>query len=287
MHAPDLPGIPERLWTEVADAPARLLVLDYDGTLAPFQVERMKAQVPRRTREWLKACAQLRDCETFIASGRPVDELLALMGPQHVRFVGEHGWEWFAPGFGRQARPVPPPVLVALEQAAKDAIALAGEDRVERKRASVALHTRGQEASWARRVTDEVEARWRETMARGDPRHTGLRLDLIAEGLELRSELWNKGRVVRDLMRAAPEGAVIVCVGDGATDEDAFRTLAGRGRTYGVHVGADEIPTWANARLTDTDEVGLFLERWWSTVSGQEGGVPGHVGGPGASGDEG
>lgn len=279
MHELDLPGIPERLWAEAAEAPARLLILDYDGTLAPFRVERMRAEAPRRTREWLTACARLPDSETFIASGRPVDELLALLGPQPVRYIGEHGWEWFAPGFGRQARPVPPPVLVALDLAAREAVTLAGQEHVERKRASVALHTRGQEAEWARRITDQVEVKWRETMARVDPRYTGLRLDLIAEGLELRSELWNKGRVVRDLLRAAPDGALIVCMGDGATDEDAFRTLAGRGHTYGVHVGKDAIPTWANARLDDPAAVGSFLERWWRAVTGEAGEVEGRAGG--------
>jgi len=268
MTAPALPGIPERLWHDVADAPARLLVLDYDGTLAPFHKERMRALVPRRTREWLHACAQLKDNEMFLASGRPVDELLALLGPLPLRFVGEHGWEWFAPGFGRQARPVPAAVEDALDAATREAIGLAGDAHVERKRASVALHTRGADSAWALGTTAAVAARWRETIARADSRRTGLRLDHIAEGLELRSELWNKGRIVRDLMLAAPAGAVLVCVGDGATDEDAFRTLAGRGGTYGVHVGKNSMPTWANAHLSDPEEVGLFLERWWGTLSG-------------------
>jgi trehalose 6-phosphate phosphatase len=268
MHEPSLDDIPERLWHEAATAPARLLVLDYDGTLAPFTTDRMQATVPRRTREWLGAVARLKGGETFIASGRPVDELLALLGPLPVRYIGEHGWEWFAPGFGRQMRPVPAPALVALDIAMREAVALAGDEHVERKRASVALHTRGTDAAWARATTDAVEICWRETMARSDPRHTGLRLDLIAEGLELRSELWNKGRVVKDLMRAAPEGSVLVCVGDGATDEDAFRTLAGRPGMYGVHVGKAAMPTWASARLRNPEEVAHFLERWWGAVSG-------------------
>jgi len=268
MNAPALPGIPDRLWHDVADAPARLLVLDYDGTLAPFHQDRMRASVPRRTREWLNACAQLRGTDTFLCSGRPVDELLALLGPLPLRFVGEHGWEWYAPGFGRQERPVPPAVEEALDAAAREAVGLAGDAHVEKKRASVALHTRGASAGWAHSTTEAVAARWREIVTRADPRRTGLRLDRIAEGLELRSELWNKGRVVRDLMLAAPPGAVLVCLGDGATDEDAFRTLAGRGGTYGVHVGKDAMPTWANAHLADPEEVGRFLERWWSTLSG-------------------
>jgi len=268
LNAHALSGIPDRLWHDVAEAPARLLVLDYDGTLAPFHKDRMRAAVPRRTREWLNACAQLKASDTFLASGRPVDELLALLGPLPLRFVGEHGWEWYAPGFGSQARAVPAAVEDALEAATREAVGLAGDAHVERKRASVALHTRGTDAAWAYGTTEAVAARWREVIARADPRRTGLRLDRIAEGLELRYELWNKGRVVRDLMLAAPPGAVLVCVGDGATDEDAFRTLAGRGGTYGVHVGTDSMPTWANAYLTDPDEVGQFLERWWGTLSG-------------------
>jgi hypothetical protein len=28
------------------------------------------------------------------------------------------------------------------------------------------------------------------------------------------------------------------------------------------------MPTWANAHLSDPEEVGQFLERWWNTLSG-------------------
>ncbi|HVY62422.1 MAG TPA: trehalose-phosphatase, partial [Planctomycetota bacterium] len=34
----------ERFWRALAAAPARLLLLDYDGTLAPFRVDRRRAR---------------------------------------------------------------------------------------------------------------------------------------------------------------------------------------------------------------------------------------------------
>ena len=56
-----LEGFPAELWKRLRSGKPRLLMLDYDGTLAPFAVDRMSAHLPERSARalrrmtWVKA----------------------------------------------------------------------------------------------------------------------------------------------------------------------------------------------------------------------------------------
>ena len=53
--------------------------------------------------------------------------------------------------------------------------------------------------------------------------------------VELRQQGVHKGLIIHSVMESAPPGALVVAVGDDATDEDMFRHLPERG--IGIHVG--------------------------------------------------
>jgi trehalose-phosphatase len=93
----DWPGLPDGFWQRVARSRERLVVLDYDGTLARFQVRRSLAQpLPGAVRA-LRALAASPGTRVAVLSGRPVSELARFFGAQpgleRVRLLGEHGWE--------------------------------------------------------------------------------------------------------------------------------------------------------------------------------------------------
>src|SRR2546427_4324988 len=88
---PALSSLPDAVWSRIASSPRRLLILDYDGTLAPFNVDRGHALPARRTRAALEALIVGGE-SVVIVSGRPIAELHELLGGLPLRLIGEHGW---------------------------------------------------------------------------------------------------------------------------------------------------------------------------------------------------
>src|SRR5262245_21318332 len=97
---PALAGVPSELWECLRQKGRRLLLLDYDGTLAPFQVRRDRAHMPPGTLRLVRALAASPRTSVALLSGRPVLELEKLVGDRNLRvhWIGEHGWEEREPG---------------------------------------------------------------------------------------------------------------------------------------------------------------------------------------------
>ncbi|MEA1990932.1 MAG: hypothetical protein U9N58_01855 [Thermodesulfobacteriota bacterium] len=74
----------------------RALLLDYDGTLAPFRVERDKAVPYFGVRKILEKIIATGGCRGVVISGRSVEDLLPLLGLQIPPEIwGAHGKERF------------------------------------------------------------------------------------------------------------------------------------------------------------------------------------------------
>ena len=72
----------------------RLLMLDYDGTLSPYHIERQEAVPYPGVRELLVEAIASADCRTVIVSGRSISDLLPLLGLEKgIEIWGCHGWE--------------------------------------------------------------------------------------------------------------------------------------------------------------------------------------------------
>ena len=84
--------VPGSLWTELRDAPRAVLIVDYDGTLAPFRRERLEAVPYPGVREVLAEIQTLADTRVVVVTGRPPREaggLLALTPMPEI--WGGHG----------------------------------------------------------------------------------------------------------------------------------------------------------------------------------------------------
>lgn len=249
------PEVPRKLWHMVALARHRLLMLDYDGTLAPLQVAREAAYPLPRSSRTLKAIARNPHTRVAVVSGRPVSEIDRLLGPIRATIVGEHGWEMRFPD-GEVIRRAPPPSAAeALDQAERKAGSRGWRNRLERKRCSVVLHTRGRPDDEARGIEEACAALWQPFCDRAP-----MVLDRISGGLELRTRGRDKGTVVLSLLSHEPPGTVAVFVGDDASDEDAFRAVREFG--FGVRVGTCARPSLAAGKLPSCDAVADFLEFW-------------------------
>lgn len=162
-----------------------LLLLDYDGTLAPFRVDRFKARPWAGVRELLAAIQQQGRTRMAVITGRPAAEIapmLALDPPLEV--WGLHGAERLYPDGRRELEQAPAATQAKLEelreQLQRDSLGGLFEDKAN----GVVMHWRGV----SRRKAEQIEQRTRalfEPLAQME----GLALLEFDAGLELRLSL--------------------------------------------------------------------------------------------------
>lgn len=249
------PALPESVWDRIRSHTPRLLLLDFDGTLAPFEVDRMAVRVPEASRRAIERIARSPKDRIAIVSGRPIRELQQLLGDFPGAMAGEHGWE------EKGARGVVcrhTPGLRArflLKLAEWIAVFMRCGERLERKRASIVLHTRGV-TSQRMQLRLARCARVLQVLIA----HERMKLDLFNGGWELRDRTHSKGTIAAGLIANGPPDPLPVFLGDDTSDEDAFAVVRPLGIT--VRVGTTSRATSAEWTLRSTDEVAEFLERW-------------------------
>ena len=207
-----------------------VLMLDFDGVLAPIVARPHRARMSRRTRHLLAACA--RRCRVAGISGRTLADVRTRVGLTDIWYAGNHGVEWSMgkkrghEKFSSTVRKSMRAALNAFEELSERYPNVVVED----KKLTFSVHFRGLARSRVAQFRKETER---------IAKKFGRQLD-VAEGDEF---LFNvrplksrtKGDAVRLARTCAPAKAVPIYIGDDTTDEDAFRALP-RGIT--IRVGA-------------------------------------------------
>ena len=251
--------VPVAFWDRLAAAPAAILALDYDGTLAPFRTRRDAAVPYPGVTVLMDRIRREASTRVVLLSGRPPQEVTALLGLEPPPEVwGCHGWERLAADGTLTRQPLPEAVTEALTAAHRDADSGGWAGRLEKKYASLALHWRDapeplQSAAAARTILEPHTA------------GPDLKLLSFSAGLELRCPLWHKGRALSEILAEASPDAVCAYLGDDHTDEDAFTVLAGTPGGLPLLVAATDRPSAAAGRLTPPDDLLAFLTRWLET----------------------
>lgn len=238
-------------------APQRVLMLDYDGTLAPFQVRPERAMPYPGVREALAALTVAGDTRIVIVSGRPAADVVPLLNLERPPEIwGVHGWERRLPSGELHLEEPSSEVQVSLEEAAaaaRDLVRRGG--RLERKLASIALHWRGLPVLAARSIETQARAAWQRYADRG-----ALELLPFDGGLELRARGCNKQHAVKAVLSETAADAAIAYLGDDLTDEDAFAAVKPRG--VAILVRPELRETGADVWLQPPRELIAFLSRW-------------------------
>lgn len=250
---PDITS-PEALVASLGPIPRYLVVVDFDGTLAPIADRPEDARPASGAADALSGLAQLTTVATL--SGRPIEELEAHL-PDEILLVGGHGAQGREPGQPVEDLVDLTSLRSALDQAEADVRAALDDGSgwlVERKLASLAVHHRlvpeDEETELLPRVNALLEAR------RDDP--PGFTVTTGKAILELRPVGVDKGRALVWMLERNP-GLVPLVFGDDHTDEDAFEVAVERGGRA-VIVGSDQRPTSATDRLEDPAAVVTTLE---------------------------
>ncbi len=232
-----------------------LLMLDYDGTLAPFHEDRMQAQPWPGVAERLDRLSTLPSVHLSLITGRSARELASLLPMQRsVEIWGSHGREHLTPGgvysFASLA-PAQQAVLDSLEMALQQA-GLAAQ--IERKPASLAAHWRGLTPETAEKIERVASDVYNSAGRRG-----GLQLLIFDGGVEMRSDTLNKGHAALHMLTQFPTAAAAY-LGDDTTDEDAFAVL--RGRALTLLVRSEPRPSQAAYWLQPPQDLLAFLDAW-------------------------
>lgn len=253
----------DTFFDRAAAAPRRALLLDYDGTLAPFRAERDQAAPYAGVAELLGALLAAGRTRVVIISGRAVADLARLLDIAPLpELWGSHGWERRWPDGRYAAPPLGAAARDGLSAAAQAADALGLAELIEHKPAGLALHWRGLEPAAAMALRDEMGLVWAPIV-----RRYGLHVHPFDGGLELRVPGRDKGTAAQTLLGELGPGVPLAYLGDDLTDEDAFRQIGRRGLR--VLVRARHRPSAADLWIRPPEELLAFLERW-AAIDGAE-----------------
>lgn len=252
----------EDFFRALAGTPNPLLLLDYDGTLAPFRVDRFQA------RPWAGVLALLKHIQNqgrtcmAVVTGRPATEIAPLLGlePQ-LEVWGLHGAERLFPDGRRELQEAPAETRARLDELRdrlrRDSLGGLFEDKAN----GAVMHWRGASPRKARLIEQRARALF-EPLAQLD----GLALLEFEAGLELRAGRDKGGAVAAILEEYGADGPVAF-LGDDLTDEPAFQAVNG---TTGAHLSAlvrrERRETAADVWLRPPEELLGFLRKWVEAV---------------------
>jgi trehalose-phosphatase len=235
-----------------------LVMMDFDGTLAEFNVNPAAVRLPPARQILLQSIAARADMTLALVSGRRIDDVRERTGAGSSAFyAGLHGLEIEGPGlrFMHNAASLAAPTIGVLQKEMHDATRGLPGVFIEDKGLSVVLHVRG--ASKADRLHAMTRVR---ALAEPYLNDGVLRVQPGDEMLELLPNIdWAKGDAVTCILRHVKsqrkQPVWPVYIGDDATDEDAFEAIGDSGLTIGV----SNRPAGAGFRVPDPAAVEHFL----------------------------
>lgn len=254
----------EDFFCHLTTSGAKLLLLDYDGTIAPFTRHRERAFPYPAVRQILNEIMSTGTTRLVIVSGRPADELSALLRLDGAPEIwGSHGLEQIRIDGSRSEFPIDQHDRETLSDVRAQLHRGGLENHLEDKPGGIAVHWRG---------VDKVEADFIRVAAsrimEAHANHDRMRILPFDGGIELRVASPNKGTVVRMLREEVGSSAAIAYLGDDRTDEDAFYALGEAGLS--ALVRQEYRATAAQLWLKPPEELIGFLSMWLNACGGYQ-----------------
>jgi trehalose-phosphatase len=235
-----------------------LLLMDYDGTLAPFRVNRFLARPWAGVRELLDRIARQGRTHMAVITGRTAHEVIPLLDMDlPLEIWGLHGAEHLLSDGRRELQEAPNAAREKLDELRailkRDSLGGLFEDKAN----GAVMHWRGASPRKAKQIEQRTRALF-EPLAGTD----GLRLLEFEAGLELRVGR-DKGGAIASILQKASLDAPVAYLGDDWTDEAAFRAINGlRPRGLSVLMRSQWHKTEADVWLRPPAELRKFLEDW-------------------------
>ena len=261
MHSSDKNIVFSEFFSRLQAAANSLLLLDYDGTLAPFQKDRASAYPYPEVISWLENILDTGKSNIIIVTGRAITELRPLLHPlRAIEIWGSHGMEHLAVDGTYRQTTIPFATAELLSNASSWLTSAGLASRTEIKPGGLAVHWRGLSPT----VTTEIY-----TLAHSGLkpfiRHPELKLLEFDGGVELRVAHPHKGDAITSALSGIDLRTPVAYLGDDHTDEAAFRVLKSRGLT--ALVREEYRTTNAQIWLRPVQELIGFLQLWRDCVT--------------------
>jgi trehalose 6-phosphate phosphatase len=249
----------------VHDAPQAILLLDFDGTLAPFRIDRYQARPYAGVRRLIEQIQKRDRTRLAVVTGRPAEEIapvLALDTP--IEVWGLHGAERIHADGRREIETPSAQVSERLEalraQLKRDSFGGLIEDKAN----GIVMHWRGASPQRARMIERKTRVLFEPAATLG-----GLSLLDFEAGVELRIGR-DKGGAVEAILAEnrilAGADAPVAYLGDDLTDESAFRTIhSAPNPSLSVLMRRALRETAADIWLRPPEDLRAFLKRWASS----------------------
>jgi len=253
-----------RFFHSLQFAQAPLLLLDYDGTLADFRIDRFTARPWSGVRELLNAIQKDKRTRLMVITGRPAGEINPLLQlDAQVEVWGLHGAERLHVDGRREMEAAPPEALAKLDELRKQLQGDALGGLFEDKSNAAVVHWRGHTPRQARLIELRTRALFEPAAE-----VSGLSLLPFESGIELRVGR-DKGGAVEAIVESAEPGTPGAYLGDDLTDESAFCAVNRmRNPHLSVLVRKLRRETSAEVWLKPPEELRSFLRAWMSAASG-------------------
>jgi trehalose-phosphatase len=255
-HQPSI----EEFLDSVAKAPRSALLLDYDGTLAPFSVDRQEAVPYPGVVSLLQQIIDTDRTRVVIVTGRDAREIDPFLRLRPVPEVwGSHGLQRLLSDGPCQMPEIPERVAEVLDDARRWLEYQRLDHLAEKKPGSIAVHWRGLQESAAQELRGKIIIGWFPIAERAE-----LRLLEFDGGVEMRMPDLDKGDAVETVLAEMGPNVPTAYLGDDVTDERAFRALGSRG--LGVLVRPRTRKTAAQVWLKPPEQLLDFLSRWLASI---------------------
>ncbi len=240
----------------IVHASQAVLLLDYDGTLAPFDANRDRAFPYPGVAPVLQEIVRNGRTRVVVISGRDATDILPFLNihPQ-PEVWGIHGLQRLKTDGSTEMPRLDERTLDGLSDAERWLGYQQVRHTAEIKAGSIAVHWRGMSESSAKDLRARVLLGWK-PMAE----YSGLDLLEFDGGVEIRAPGADKGEAVSAFLSEIGRDTPAAYLGDDNTDESAFRAMQGRGISVLVR------PTWrqtvAQMWLQPPEELLDFLGLW-------------------------
>jgi trehalose-phosphatase len=237
-------------------AQEKVLMLDYDGTLAPFTTKRETAFPYPGIKNTLEKISRTKKTKIIIISGRKANEIVNLLDmEQQPEIWGSHGLENLTHDGVYQAVPMDKTIEKLLEVTYLELKKCTPEEQLEKKYGSIAIHWRGMQEFEANQFHTCIQEKLYQALLSNQ-----FHIYNFDGGMELRYKEANKGNVVKKILSEASTETMFSYLGDDYTDEDAFKLLGARGLS--VLVREKLRSTYAHVWIKPPEELLNFLELW-------------------------
>lgn len=255
----------EEFFCSVASAGTPLLLLDYDGTLADFRINRFDARPWAGVRELLVQIQSDGRTELRVITGRPAAEINTMLKLDvPIEVWGLHGAERLLVDGSREMEEAPAQALQKLSELRQQLVRDSFGGLIEEKANGIVMHWRGHSPRRAKLIEERTRALF-EPAAQVD----GLSLLPFEAGIELRIGR-DKGGAVEAIIERARPGSPVTFLGDDLTDEAGFYAVnQARAPHVSVLVRKERrAGTAAEVWLKPPEELRWFLKRWLKATTG-------------------